>query len=622
MPSALHARTTDPSADDVAAFADAFIARQLQQRHVPGAALIVVRDGRVILSRGYGHADLEQHRMVDPEQTIFPVGSLSKPVTALAVMQLWEQGDVELDRDILHYTPELTATHRANEPITLHQLLTHTAGFDPVMLAIGARSSDAVLPLGEYVRAQMPPRPLSPGRMINYANYDYGLAGYIVERVSGEPFANYMSRRILEPMEMRDSSFEPKIHEDDRFARGYDWSEGRFIPVRPMLLHNVPASGLCATPADMGRFIIAQLGGSLSGPCVVKPETLAVLQQKQFSHHPALPGWTYGLAERGNDNADTSERVLEHGGVWTGYTCKLLLIPERNVGLFVVYNRYESVLIDEFSKAFLREFYPHTGNAVASLPSAQPRTVAELSRYVGRYRGAGYAHSTFEKLRILWKPTTEIRLDSDDPTSLQLHSPRARPTRLMPTTDPLLFIRESNGQPVAFSADASGTFDLLFTGTNAYERCPWWEAPTLQITLFLGFTLLFAIASFVISARCAFAWLRKLRGRTRAERSNFGCRWIAVACAFANFGFLAALAAMLFLTDQREFLFGLPLSLQVLLRLPLIGGLLALLTVAIALTARSPQMTPWRRLRYATFAFIAAGFLPFLMYWNLVMVTI
>lgn len=603
----------------VRTFIDRFIDNQMRERHVPGAAVVVVRDGKVIVSKAYGWANVEQRRLVDVEETIFPVGSLSKPITAVAVMQLWEQGRVRLHEDILSYAPELTVMHGGGASITLHHLLTHTAGYDPVMLAMGARTSSELLPLGDFVIHHVPPRPLPPGRLINYANYDYALAGYIVERVSDEPFAQYMSQHIFKPLGMHRSSFSAAIHENSNFAVGYDWKDEQFRPVLPIVLHSVPASGLCATAADMAQFILFQLDASRNGPEILKPETRAMQHRTQFSHHPALPGWTYGFAERGNETADTSERVLEHGGVWTGFTCKLLLIPERDTGLFVIYNRYETPLLDELSKAFLRRFYPRVDDAVNPLPSTQTRSRAELSRYVGRYRNVGYSHGTFEKLRILWKSYTEILFDPTDPAVLLMRSPHAGPTRLLPTADPLLFIREKTGQPVAFSLSGPDGKALLFAGTSAMERAAWWEAPTAQIVVFLGFALLFAMTSFALAVRCIFAWVRKIGGR--AGSGNFGCRWTAIACALANGGFIAALAMMLFLYDQREFLFGLPLTLQMLLRLPLVGGSLALLTILFALTG-SPQMTRARRLRYTVFACVAVAFLPFLMYWNLLLVEI
>ena len=652
------ARATPPagpaSADELAAFVDGAIARQMADRHIPGATFVFVRDGKVLLAKGYGLADVEAGKPMDPRTTPIPVGSLSKPVTAVAVMRLWERGKVRLDEPVATYLPAGVAPPALRE-VTLHHLLTHTSGFDPVMLTTGAPSPDALLPLGHYVVGHAPVRGLPTGRLVQYTNYNYAVAGYVVERVGGLPFERYMAEQVLRPMGMTASRFiGPGGTEPAGVARGYDWAEGRYVPVVPLYMHGSPAANLRATTTDMGRFLIAQLDAA-GGGGVLRPETLAVMHRRQFTHHPSLPGRTYGWAER--PRGDVS--ALEHGGVWTGFTCKAVLLPRHRAGFFVAYNRYSTPLLDELSRDLLGRFYVPAerrdtdrgygaiargapvavagrGAAVvaaalhgeASLAALPPRpistahyrpSVASLSRFAGRYRPVEYAHGNFEKLRMLWKPAHEVRVSPAD-AALVLASPGRAPTRLSLTTDGLLFAA-ADGRTVAFGTGEAGQVTHLFVGLQALERAEWWQSAAVQIPVFLGFFAAFALASAALVVRCALGVAHRfLRGADAPPVP--ASRWVAAACALLNLAFLAALAGMLFLADQRQFIWGLPPALTLAFRLPVVAGVLTTALVALAagqwmITSPAGPVPLRRRVRYVLFAGASAAFVPFLAYWNL-----
>jgi CubicO group peptidase (beta-lactamase class C family) len=194
---------------DLEAWLDGFMPVALQQGDIAGAVVAVVRDGAVLLQKGYGLADVAKRTPMDPERTVLGVGSVSKLFTWTAVMQQVEQGKLDLDRDVNEYLDfELPA--RFGQPITLRHLMTHTAGF----AARGFRQYADPRALGPHLRGtRAPPRIFPPGQVTAYSNYGSMLGGYLVERVSGEPFVDYVDRHVLGPLGMARSSFRRPVPE-------------------------------------------------------------------------------------------------------------------------------------------------------------------------------------------------------------------------------------------------------------------------------------------------------------------------------------------------------------------------------------------------------------------------
>ena len=181
--------------EDLEAFFDALLPSQLENRDVAGAVIAVIKDNNVLFARGYGYADFAAKKRVVAEQTLFRLGSISKVFTATAVMQLVEQGKLDLDRDVSNYL-DFPIPKTYPEPITLRHLLTHTSGFEDVAKYLFAPSADEMRPLRDYLIAAMPQRIFRPGTIPSYSNYGFALAGYIVERASGQSLEDYISAHI------------------------------------------------------------------------------------------------------------------------------------------------------------------------------------------------------------------------------------------------------------------------------------------------------------------------------------------------------------------------------------------------------------------------------------------
>ena len=199
--SAAHSLT----ADDLRAWLDGFVPIAIQQGDIAGAVVVVVKNGETVAQVGYGYSDVEAGKPVDPEHTLFRVGSVSKLFTWTAVMQLVEQGKINLDADVNTYLDfKIPAYHGI--PVTMRQLMTHRAGFSETardLLTYGK----APPPLDVVLKGYVPPRIFAPDQGPGYSNYGAALAGYIVQRVSGEPFDDYIARHIFSPLNMQHASF-------------------------------------------------------------------------------------------------------------------------------------------------------------------------------------------------------------------------------------------------------------------------------------------------------------------------------------------------------------------------------------------------------------------------------
>jgi CubicO group peptidase (beta-lactamase class C family) len=204
----------------------------MADHHIPGAVFVMVKDGQVFFTKGYVTANLDKQTPVDLERTIFSVMSVSKLFTATAIMQLVEQGKIRLDADVNTYLKQNQIAPTYPQPITIAELLTHTAGFDDDTEAIGhvVATPDAVVSLHEYLAVHPPVRILPPGDRMLYSNVAYDVLGAVVEDVTGQPFAQYMDAHVLRPLGMTHSSFLPPAESGD-LATSYRYDGTQLLPM-------------------------------------------------------------------------------------------------------------------------------------------------------------------------------------------------------------------------------------------------------------------------------------------------------------------------------------------------------------------------------------------------------
>ena len=312
---------------DLEAWVDGYMPFALARGDIAGAVVVVVKDGRVLLQKGYGYSDVANRVRVDPDRTLFRPGSVSKLFTWTAVMQLVEQGRLDLDRDVNAYLDFAIPPYQG-KPVTLRNLLTHTPGFEETARYLIAAEP---LPLADVVKRSLPKRVFAPGTTPAYSNYGTALAGYIVERVSGRPFDDYVEQRIFRPLGMTRSTFRQPLPAELRplMSEGYALGSGEPMPFE--IVGPGPAGSLSATGADMARFMIAHLD---DGRGLLRPETARTMHDSRLTMVPPLNRMALGFYER-NING---RRVIAHAGDTQYFHAELSLFLDEKVGLYLAVN--------------------------------------------------------------------------------------------------------------------------------------------------------------------------------------------------------------------------------------------------------------------------------------------
>jgi CubicO group peptidase (beta-lactamase class C family) len=458
LPSPELALARELTKPDLEAFLDALIPAQLQNRDIAGAVVSVVKDGRILLEKGYGYADFAAKKPVVADKTLFRPGSISKVFTATAVMQLVEQGKLDLDRDVNGYLDfEIPKTYP--EPVTLRRLLTHTAGFEETLKNLFVPDARSMRPLRDYLIAAMPARIFPPGKVPSYSNYGLTLAGYIVERVSGEPFEKYIAAHIFDPLRMEHSTFAQPLPEalDANMSQGYLAAEQgsrkfEFVTASP-------AGALSATAADMSRLMLAFLGeGTLEGATILKPESVRAMETRQFELHPDLHAIGLILMEYSMNG----QRIVGHGGDTIFFHSDMILMPDAHVGLFISYNSAGSRPgggRTEVIRAFLNRYFPEP--VTASAPIEVKTAQADGRAVSGVYSGSRRADSTLLKVAAVLGQGS-VRADQNGILTIEgVQNPRGG-LKQWREIGPLVYREVDGPDLIAFRRDANGVVtDML-----------------------------------------------------------------------------------------------------------------------------------------------------------------
>ena len=368
-----------PNVEGLADFIDGVMAQQIASHEVAGATISVVHDDARLLSAGYGYADIEAGRHVDPERTLFRPGSVSKLFTWTALMQQVELGRIDLDADIDTYI-DFRIPPFEDRPVRVRDLMSHSPGWSDVS-GISVAMVEDLTPYGEWIQQHVPERVWAPGTEIAYSNYGVALAGYIVERVSGEPFAAYVENHIFAPLDMQSSTFREPLPERlaERMATGYEMEDGELV-AQPFELFSsiMPAGSGTSSAHDMARFMIALLnGGELDGVRILEASSVDLLMRDSLRNAPDLPGMAHGFYVV----QEADPRLVGHGGNTGDFHSNLILAPESGFGFFVSVTggRESSVGRTDLTNAIIGRVFPQ------SAAPREPRPESEALP-VGSYR--------------------------------------------------------------------------------------------------------------------------------------------------------------------------------------------------------------------------------------------
>ncbi|MBH5319448.1 serine hydrolase [Paenibacillus sp. GSMTC-2017] len=315
---------------------DPIMKEEMSKLHIPGAAVVITQGEHIIYSQGYGFADLEQQVPVKPESTLFRIGSLTKSFTATAAMQLVEEGKLSLHDDINTALKDYQVNGKQG-PISLHHLLTHTAGLDELSYERDNReglipewSTDAVR---TYLKRQ--PTIFTPGSKFQYSNAGSGLVGSVVEQVSGLPLNDYMQQHLFQPLGM--SSATLNLPQDRaKLAKSYVYTDNGHQEFPYAGIHFPGGGAANLTPNDFAPYMIAHLSsGNVNGKPLLKPETIKMMHAKQFSSHERMYGIGYGFFR--SETVNGVPYLWANGGI-DGFNSKMVLIPSKSIGIFITVN--------------------------------------------------------------------------------------------------------------------------------------------------------------------------------------------------------------------------------------------------------------------------------------------
>ena len=344
--------------DELEAFAGHFFPSEMKKHKIPGVSLVLVQDGEIVLAQGYGEANLEAGTPISPDTTVMRIGSVSKLFVATAVMQLVEAGKVDLGTDINQYLTAFQVQDGLSEPVTLAQLLTHTAGYeDPPYESY--TDPAVVQPLGAYLAQSMPPRSDPPGETFRYSNHGFALAAYVVEEITGQPFDQYVLEQILQPLGMSSSGYllGPPLPEE--LATGYFYENRTQVPQPMDYDSHYPGGSLFSTAKDMAKFMVAHLqGGCYGEACILQPATLAEMHRQQAQTPYEGQAVAYGFVA----GQQQGQHLLGHSGAIRGFGSSLNLLPEHNLGYFFSFNEECHLtsaceIISDFREQFLKRFF-------------------------------------------------------------------------------------------------------------------------------------------------------------------------------------------------------------------------------------------------------------------------
>jgi CubicO group peptidase (beta-lactamase class C family) len=453
------------TAADIETFLDGIVPLQLDREDVAGATVAIVKDGKQLFTKGYGYADVEHKQPVTAE-TLFRPGSVSKLFTWTAVMQLVEQGKLDLGKDVNEYL-DFKIPEAFGQPISLKNILTHTAGFEEQLkdlFTANKRSPN----LGDYLKTHIPKRIFAPGTTPAYSNYGAMLAGYVVERVSGQPFNDYIQQNIFKPLGMNHSTFAQPLPPElaPLMSNGYVLASDEQKEFET--IGAFPAGSLTSSAADMSKFMLAHLqDGRLGTAQILKPETARLMHSRAFGLDPAANAMAYGFYEESRNG----QRIIGHGGDTIYFHSGLELLTDAGVGIFVSYNSVgrgqiypQMVLWD----AFLNRYFPAPPVNLPTLDSAKN----DANAVSGNYMISRRSESLLKSLALLGEAT--VSANEDDTISVSemsglMNDANGKPKRWREVA-PMTF-RDINGQDsLIFKPDHNGRMQLILFPIMVFQR--------------------------------------------------------------------------------------------------------------------------------------------------------
>lgn len=611
---------------ELEAMVDGAVRQAMVERHVAGAAVAVVQNGQVVLKKGYGLSALAPARPVDPDKTLFRVGSISKLFTWIMVMKDVERGRMKLDAPVNIYLPERLQVRDQGfqRQVMVRDLMTHSAGFEVKALGrLFEVKANRVRPLDTYLRQERPRRVWPPGVMPEYSNYGAGLAGAALAQVGGKPFMDLAETEIIRPLGLDHTTFREPYPADVGLpspmpaglaadaAQGFAWSGGGYrVQPNEYISQDAPAGSASSTAGDMARFMqLILAGGTLDGATIYGPAAAQAFRTVTLRSGPGIAGWAAGFWERPLPGGFDG---FGHEGETLNFRANLVTVPALNLGVFIAVNSDSgAALVEELPNAIVARFYA----APAPPAEGSPELYAQRKAYAGDYLNEDRRFGGLEQFVALLVDRVRIDVSPDG--------------RLIVTGGQGGGAFVPTGQPGQFrnagAAEWVGGFQMKDnvavrwldpSGGRTYERVGWWWRRRVLL-VGAALTILAAAATLIglftrdrrefrqtdvqgrasaIQISTAILWLIAVGGfgwwAWRAMRdptvafAEWPGPWVAIASSSAMVASLCSLAQVLMLPVVWR------------------GG------------RRVESWTPWRKLRFSLTALIFLAFGAILVVWG------
>jgi len=515
---------------------DGIVSSVMQENHIAGLTLSVVKDGEVVLTKGYGYASLEPKKPVDPGKTLFRIGSLSKTFTWTAIMQLVERGQLDLDQDINQYLKSFQIPQSYGKPLTLNDIMAHRSGFEDGGAGyLFIREAEKVPSLRQMLAQHIPKQVRAPGEAVSYSNYATALAGLIIENLSGQSYDDYIEQHLLFPLAMRQTSFRESLGETNPlgsistelaadFSTGFNYYGGRHHDHGFEFIHHFgPAGSASSSASDMARYMLAHLNnGELDGQRILKVATVEKMRQRNFDDRLMMTDFAHGFF---NGEVE-GHAYFGHGGATSTFKTMMLIFPELNFGVFVSINQgLGTAPTYNIPTLLAKTLFPAKKILIDGKPNKE--IIESGQKYVGNYMTNRRSYSKLEKIFSLVDSSANISIDKDG----YLIRNQAGNVTAWVETSPGIFSNAENHAVMKFDIDSNGSV-LRFNseaGHTSMDKISYFESS--------NYFFMTLILSLIFSITTLLGFYHRRRTKTsRSNGTNQATDWV---------GFMASLSGVL-----------------------------------------------------------------------------
>lgn len=562
---------------DVRAFVRGLMEGVMGAHQIPGGVVAIIQGDDLIMLEGFGLSDVDRALAVNPHHTMFRVASISKPFIWLSILKLRDHGALDLGIDVNRYLDFAIPDTFPGQPITLHHLMTHSAGFEDVNIGASVRTLNRRESLSDTLQRMLPLRAEPPGLRTAYSNYGTALAGLIVERIAGEDLPAYLAQAVFHPADMTSTTIEQPPSEKIKgsMSKGYTRSGDALVELPFEHMNLYPNGALSTTASDMARFA-ASLIGNNTNPWKLSDESWDSLWERQFGNIPQVAGLSYGFMQM----RWAGHEAIGHGGDIAGFKSQFVIFPQFKIAIFLSFNTDQTRnATAEILSAFALRYFPKSEKVLFSDAQVDDALEPPDGAYVPSRRN----RSNIEKL--FWPMAMGLTISRVSETDLDIDFFGAKRRYSSVGLGVYLPARSELGRSDEFGAllarksPRSGDTELFLSniGSFMFERALPHESLPLHGKMIV-------LVIFCLS----FGLLSSIFGGTSRHRS--GRKYIPLILSSTG-GFVSLISLpLLAIRFTPELVYGVDTELRIVLALPLISILL--IAAALISSAFVPNWRP------------------------------